>query len=377
MSTAVHLVTKPLSPPWNDSAVNLPKYLVEYSSRTAFHILTDTNKENEILPNSDRVIVDGIYHSSNSLHLGFLNKSRLFAYLLSRLHVTKRGKNKQIFHFFYTPNTLTSLTVSLLLWRQKNTRLIHTVTSCPNLKQKRKASSLFIRNTEVIALSDHTRRIIESVLDKPVTRIYPGIPLPEMPTRTDIEAAREAEGFEAGSVYLIYPGDLYFGEAMPFWRAALPAWRARFPQVRLVITCRTKHSLDKPCRDEIIRLGGDRVVFRDDIADLNRLFTAGDIIVFPVKSLYGKMDFPLALLEATALGKPAVVSSFGSLQELADFGGVLGADPDRPDGFTEAIDQLITSPEKRHEVGMQGAQVVKKHFSAEKMAEAYEKIYHG
>lgn len=225
----------------------------------------------------------------------------------------------------------------------------------------------------MIALSDHTRRIIESVLDKPVTRIYPGIPLPEMPTRTDIEAAREAEGFEAGSVYLIYPGDLYFGEAMPFWRAALPAWRARFPQVRLVITCRTKHSLDKPCRDEIIRLGGDRVVFRDDIADLNRLFTAGDIIVFPVKSLSGKMDFPLALLEATALGKPAVVSSFGSLQELADFGGVLGADPDRPDGFTEAIDQLITSPEKRHEVGMQGAQVVKKHFSAEKMAEAYEK----
>lgn len=376
MDIVVHLITKPLSPPWNDSAVNLPKYVVEHSSRTAFHILTEKEKEKDILPNSDRVSVDGIYHSSKSFHLGFLNKSRLFIYLISQLSLSKQNVDKRIFHFFFTPTQFSSRTISMLPWRQKNTRLIHTITSCPNFIKGQKISSLFIKNTEVITLSDHTRRILESALDRPVKRIYPGIPLPETPIQSDIEAARKAVGFETGLVYLIYPGDLYFAGAMPFWRAALPTWRVRFPHVRLVMVSRPKHSLDKTCRDEIMRVGGDMVIFRDDVIDIKRLLIAGDIVIFPVKSLYGKMDFPLALLEAMALGKPAIVSSISSLQELADFGGAIAADSDRPDSFTDAIELLLASTEKYQSIGFEGAKVVKQYFNAKKMAEAYENLYH-
>jgi hypothetical protein len=267
--------------------------------------------------------------------------------------------------------------VSLLSRLNKNARLIHTVTSCPIIGQDsiQRLSHMFMNSGDIIALSHRTRRILETALDRPVLHIYPGIPVYQPPAPEIITAARHAEGFSEEYLYFLYPGDLHFSRVMPFWRAVLTDWQTRFPRIRIVMTTRSKHPVDKTCRDELARLGCDTILLHKTVTGMSRLISACDGVLFPVKSLYAKMDIPLVLLETMACEKPVIMSTIESLRELADLGGVITADPDRPVTFTQAMEKILASPDDRNAVGREGAEIVRTHFNAEKMARSVEGVY--
>jgi len=117
------------------------------------------------------------------------------------------------------------------------------------------------------------------------------------------------------------------------------------------------------------------VVHLGEVPDMIRLLHAVDMVIFPVKSLYGKMDLPLVLLEAMAARKPIIVSDLPPLTELMteEPGIVTPAGDDA--ALIRAVSELIQDKPTREKMGSRGFNAVEKYFTAESMADAYEKFY--
>ncbi len=79
----------------------------------------------------------------------------------------------------------------------------------------------------------------------------------------------------------------------------------------------------------------------------------------------------LYVLEALAMGVPAVLPRRGSFPELAEAtGGCLLYDPSGPDSLADAIGTLMDDPDRRAELGTRGREAVRKSFNARVMAES-------
>jgi len=90
--------------------------------------------------------------------------------------------------------------------------------------------------------------------------------------------------------------------------------------------------------------------------------------VFSVPALYGEA-FGLYLIEAMAAGVPVVQPQTAAFPELvhATDGGILCA-PGDPEVLADAIENLLSNPERRAALGRAGALAVFENFSAESMA---------
>jgi glycosyltransferase involved in cell wall biosynthesis len=107
--------------------------------------------------------------------------------------------------------------------------------------------------------------------------------------------------------------------------------------------------------------------------DLLTLYTKADIFVLP--SLFEGL--PYTLLDALALGKPAVVSSRLNFEELLG-DCVLYADPLNPKDFADKIQMLIESKELREKIGKKAEKIAQSRFSLDfivrKTLKVYEKV---
>ena len=103
-------------------------------------------------------------------------------------------------------------------------------------------------------------------------------------------------------------------------------------------------AVEAPVRQEIARLGlGEAVRLLGVREDASRLMPAFDVFVLP--SLHEGL--PIALLEALAVGIPAVASSVGGVPHvLSAGGGVLVAPGDEP-ALAAALVALIEDPQRR------------------------------
>lgn len=85
-------------------------------------------------------------------------------------------------------------------------------------------------------------------------------------------------------------------------------------------------------------------------------------------------SFGQAVVMAMGLEIVPVVSNRGALPEIVGRTGVV-FDLEKPQSLTDALAQLIPSPQMRKELGKKARQRVKKYFTVEKMVSATKKIY--
>ncbi|MBC8134426.1 MAG: glycosyltransferase family 4 protein [Fibrella sp.] len=117
------------------------------------------------------------------------------------------------------------------------------------------------------------------------------------------------------------------------------------------------------------------VISRDRISDL--LFAAD---IFALSSR--EEGLSLAVLEAMAAGLPVVATNVGGLPEAIQNGvtGIL-TPPRAPDAFANALQTLLSAPEKRRNMGNEGKARVAERFTDSAMIAAtfalYERIAHG
>ena len=112
--------------------------------------------------------------------------------------------------------------------------------------------------------------------------------------------------------------------------------------------------------------------FVGELPSLLPLLATASVVVFPVDSLYGKVDIPIALLETMTLGTPLVCFDYGPLSELQGAVQVPTGDIKR---FVQEVCALVASAEAKRQVGRAQQQFVKLEMTADRAAREYQELY--
>jgi glycosyltransferase involved in cell wall biosynthesis len=99
------------------------------------------------------------------------------------------------------------------------------------------------------------------------------------------------------------------------------------------------------------------------------------LVLFPVQSLYRKMDVPVTLLQALALSRPLVLSTLPPLCELLVREVGVGVPPGDASSLARAVSTLLADPDRCRAMGRHGVGLVTERYSAPQMARAYEELY--
>ena len=116
----------------------------------------------------------------------------------------------------------------------------------------------------------------------------------------------------------------------------------------------------------------DNVMFLGERDDVKELLHISDIFVFPTLS----EGLPLSLLEAMAIGKPALASNIGPIQEIITDGqtGLLFEPKDSQD-IKRALIEVILDSQRAKQLGQRGKDFIKIKFGPLKNVKVLEELY--
>ncbi len=363
---AVLYVSKPLSPPWNDSGKNLVHDLAESLPRHDVRVFAGPGFE----PRNPRVAIHRRLGES-AYAPGLAQKAAIFAAILTL------PRDVRVLHFFFAPNPLTSSVARLA--RTLNRRpAVQTVSSSP---ADYGGIVRLCFGDRVVALSEYNRRKLTEAGVPNVVKIHPGIDLSQQGENA-AGAARWREALAAeGRRVVLYAGDYEFSEGARLVLAMIEPLRRKVPEALVVFACRRKTQAAGPVEGAIRADAGARellnhVRFLNEVEDMAGLLTLAELSVLPVERLYAKMDMPLVLLEHMALGRPVVVSNSEPLREVLP-GGAGGAVVPHGDiaRLADAVADLLLDDRARRDAGASARLVVEQHFDIRKCAEAYAALY--
>jgi glycosyltransferase involved in cell wall biosynthesis len=84
----------------------------------------------------------------------------------------------------------------------------------------------------------------------------------------------------------------------------------------------------------------------------------------------------ISVLEAMANAVPVVLPAHGTFPEyIEETGGGLLCDPENPRSLADRLAELIRDPVRADAMGLQGQQVIRERYSADKMADAHRRFY--
>ncbi|MDP3936693.1 MAG: hypothetical protein Q8R92_01000, partial [Deltaproteobacteria bacterium] len=194
---AVLYVSKPLSPPWNDSGKNLVHDLAEALPRHDVRVFAGPGFE----PRSPRVAVHRRLGES-AYSPGLAQKAAIFGALL------KLPREVRALHFFFAPNPVTSHVARIA--RALNRRpAVQTVSSSP---ADYGAVARLCFGDRVVALSEYNRRMLAGAGVRNVVKIHPGLDLSRQ-TENAKGAARWREALAVeGRRVVLYAGDYEFSQ---------------------------------------------------------------------------------------------------------------------------------------------------------------------
>jgi glycosyltransferase involved in cell wall biosynthesis len=131
---------------------------------------------------------------------------------------------------------------------------------------------------------------------------------------------------------------------------------------------------DRPAVEELsARLGlGGRVRLEGERRDVADLLAASDVFVLSSRS----EGLPVSVLEAMAAGLPVVASDVGGVSELVIDGetGIL-VRPGDPDRLAEALEGLLSDPDRRRRLGEAGRARAERLFDLEQFRQAHLELY--
>jgi phosphatidylinositol alpha-1,6-mannosyltransferase len=109
-----------------------------------------------------------------------------------------------------------------------------------------------------------------------------------------------------------------------------------------------------------------------EVDDFHDLLAASTCVAFPVDDLYGKVDLPLVLLEALAMGIPTVVASGGPLIEI---GAVRVVPPQDPVALALEIKRIVKDPAVAHSIAKEGKAMHARRFAPAVVARQHDDLY--
>lgn len=240
---------------------------------------------------------------------------------------------------------------------------------------------LYLRAAAFVSISDDlTAEFVDSgVPEERITTILNGVDTSVFRPAAPGESAelRARIGLPDDALIVVYTGKLNRGKGLEM---LLRAW-ARLTDggatdMHLVLVGGGANqflSCESELRDHVRSAGlGSVVTFTGYVTGVADYLRAADVFTLPSDS----EALPISLLEALACALPAVVTETGGMPEVVRDGveGRLVA-VGNEDGLIQALEELLTDPVKRQEMGAAGRRTVEQRFAIGAVAEAHEHLF--
>lgn len=364
----VLFVSKPIAPPWNDGSKNLVRDVAANLERARATVMS-TPGAPDVGP---RVTGESVYRDAGRFAPGITANARVVRRLAF-------GDPHDIWHFVFAPNPISS-TVAKVASRARravgwNGKVVQTVASAPRSFDR---AAAWIFGNVVVALSEHTRgRLVGAGVAADRIRVIP--PCARPPRAFDADAVRDArKRLELGDgPVVLYPGDYEVSTGAQTVAAAAAEVVAAEPRSTIVFACRKKTPKAREAQlaieGELARAGiAHRAKHLGEVKDMGELLAVADVVAFPVDDLYGKVDLPLVLLEAMALGLPIVVARGGPLEAL-DFARFV--EPGDGRALARHVAELLRDPAAARRLGTEAKRVYDARYTPRVVAKAYDDLY--
>lgn len=365
----VLLVTRPIAPPWDEASKNFAYFIAKNIQGTEINLMTKGILAE--LPPS--VKQNPVYTTAEIAEFNLEQKVRSLFFQFK-----SRGKF-DINHYFFTPTRLNSFLIKNLL-TSKKTKIIQTIATLrEDLWSDSDLKNLLFGDL-IITYSEHAKNKLASLGFKNATRIYPGIDIEKyVPTTKDMRTL-SAFGLSASDYVIMYPGEYVRLGATDDIIATLPDLFEKIPNAKFVFACRVKNEQDAQKKEAVIELlkqNGilEKVVFSDTFADMPKLFNLADVIVFPVRDMFGKFDVPLVVIEAMACEKPIIISDLPILQEFSNAGNSVIIKTGDFQQFVSANVELFQNESRREGLGKAARKYAVENFDIRNVAKQYEEVY--
>jgi glycosyltransferase involved in cell wall biosynthesis len=354
----VLLVTKPLSPPWNDSGKVVPRDLATAGpGRHELQVLTSRG-DSTVWPEGVRA--HAVYPPVLSGGAQPLARPRMMA------AVWRRRREFDALHFFFQPHPAAA-NAARLLSAACHAPSIHTALSAP---REGVAPGRVLFSPVTVTLSRSTAQRLARAGSAAPRVIPPGLGELDPVPAARAAVARARLGIEGS--FVVYPGDYDFSGG---YDLLLEAWAGASDLPLLVLAGRDKTPAAAGVRAGLERRARDlglaaRVRFAGTVEDMPALLAASSGVLFPARSLYAKSDVPIVLLEAWRSSRPVWVSDLPPLAELTE--GLTEALPHEPAAWAAAV---LRIPAEGARLGEAGRARLLARYAASRMRAAYELLY--
>jgi len=357
------MITKPMAPPWDDSAKNMARDIVFAAPERKFQLLSIPDYR----IGTENACEEPFYSDVKSGYAPDLSmKMRIFARIL-------RPDKVDLVHLFFQPNPLTLRMSRYALAMKSHTKCIHTLTCAPGNFEK---SAPLLFADSVVTVSKWTARQLEAHGVNHVSCVYP---CAETSPSGDCSAARDKLGLPGNGPLALFAGDLE-SDAM-IERLVRILEGIKGSGLRLIAACRDKTEATPIYKSRLKHLAeeagaGDSLILLGRVDNMPALFDSVDFQIFPSDSLYGKMDLPLVLLEGMGRGVPVLLSELPPLAELLPderAGRIIAADD--AGTWVAAMLQWASDRQLLKSASDAARETVAQEFSRERLGREYETLY--
>ncbi len=304
------MITRPLTPPWDEASKNLAYFLATQIKDFKFHILTG-----QYDPSLPKNITQHLIYKGSEWTTW--QKTRL---IFSLSKILKENPSINTVHLLFAPTPLNSRVLKAIL-KSFKVKIIQNL-ACP---PKRNSRKLFFGDKIVVysrstagRIKQKNSAIIPPFIDADKFRIL---------SKKDRLELRRKWGLDRNDKVMLYPGEYSRLEALGIlWKGYVKLQGTSNKEqagenLKLFVACRIKSKIDKIKEEKFKKLVAlsplrDSVRFLGKISNPEEMYQIADLTVFPVKKMEGKFDFPFVLLESLACGTPILTSDVGALPEI-------------------------------------------------------------
>ncbi len=361
----VLFVSKPIAPPFHDGTKCLVRD-VAAELRVFSPVVMTTREALTLLPAG--VTGRAVYGKSGSFAPALADNARAALSLLT-------GPRDDLWHFVFAPNARTGQ-VARALRALRRLPIVQTVASPPrrfaDLGRLLFGDQIVVQSRATAdGLSAAARA--EGFALPPVSVIPPPVPRLLQPSPESVQQARAELGLSPQDRLILYPGDLEVSSGAEVTRSLVEPLCERMPEAVVVFAYRNK-TPQAAARAQRLKqvLQTPRVRITDRVANMHALLAAAAVVIFPVDDLWGKVDQPIVLLEALALGVPCIVLDHGPLRDVE---GAMKIGTIDTGAWVEGVVALAPASALRERVVAEGRAAASHVYASGVVARAYEAIY--
>jgi glycosyltransferase involved in cell wall biosynthesis len=361
----VLFVSKPIAPPFHDGTKCLVRDVASELRQFTPVVMTTAAGLGLLAPG---VTGRAVYGASGKFAPALADNARAAFSLLT-------GPRDDLWHFVFAPNPRTGQ-VARGLRAVRRLPIVQTVASPP--RHFEGLARLLFGDRIVVQSRATAESLQRAAADErfalpPIDVIPPPVAALRAPTPEEIAHERRALGLAPQERIILYPGDLEVSSGGEATRDLVEPLLAAQPDAVVVFAYRNKTPRAAERALDLRRqLAGRRVCFTDKVTSMHALLCAASIVIFPVDDLWGKVDQPIVLLEALALGTPCIVLDHGPLRDVV---GALKMPSIDSAAWLEAIAGLLSNSELRARVIAEGRAAASAVYASGVVARAYEAIY--